>query len=70
MGTILRLNFTQIFVIIVAMEKLSKRQLERLAFAEIEVIKRAIRRIEQSSLDAGKIKLRRDRMEDICPYLC
>ena len=69
MGTILRLNFTQIFVIIVAMEKLSKRQLERLAFAEIEVIKRAIRRIEQSSLDAGKIKLRRDRMEDIYAHI-
>ena len=52
------------------MEKLSERQLERLRFAEIEVIKKAIQRMEQSSLDAGKIKLRRDRMEDICPYLC
>lgn len=51
------------------MEKLSKRQLERLAFAEIEAIKRAIRRIEQSSLDAGKIKLRRDRMEDIYAHI-
>lgn len=69
MGTILRLNFTQTFVIIAAMEKLSKRQLERLAFAEIEAIKRAIQRIEQSSLDAGKIKLRCDRMEDIYAHI-
>lgn len=52
------------------MEKLSERQLERLRFAEIEVIKKAIQRIEQSSLDAGKIKLRRDRMEDIYAHIC
>lgn len=52
------------------MEKLSERQLERLRFAEIEVIKKAIQRMEQSSLDAGKIKLRRDRMEDIYAHIC
>ena len=52
------------------MEKLSESQLERLRFAEIEVIKKAIQRMEQSSLDAGKIKLRRDRMEDIYAHIC
>ena len=49
---------------------LFERQLERLRFAEIEVIKKAIQRMEQSSLDAGKIKLRRDRMEDIYAHIC
>ena len=52
------------------MEKLSKRQLERLAFAEIEVIKRAIQRIEQSGYDTGKIKSKRDRLEDIYAHIC
>lgn len=52
------------------MEKLSERQLERLRFAEIEVIKRAIQRIEQSSLDTGKIKSKRDRLEDIYAHIC
>lgn len=52
------------------MGKLSKRQLERLAFAEIEVIKRVIQRMDQSGLDAGKIKLKRDRMEEIYAHIC
>ena len=52
------------------MEKLSERQLERLRFAEIEVIKRAIQRIEQSGYDTGKIKSRRDRLEDIYAHIC
>lgn len=52
------------------MEKLSERQLERLRFAEIEVIKRAIQRIEQSGYDTGKIKSKRDRLEDIYAHIC
>ncbi len=52
------------------MEKLSERQLERLRFAEIEVIKKVIQRIEQSGLDAGKIKLKHDRMENIYAHIC
>lgn len=51
------------------MEKLSERQLERLRFAEIEVIKRAIQRIEQSGYDTGKIKSKRDRLEDIYAHI-
>lgn len=52
------------------MEKLSERQLERLRFAEIEVIKRAIQRMEQSGYDTGKIKSKRDRLEDIYAHIC
>ena len=68
MGTILRLNFTQTFVIIAAMEKFSKRQLERLAFAEIEAIKSAIQRIEQSGGYADRIKY--DRVEELFTKIC
>lgn len=50
------------------MEKLSKRQLERLAFAEIEAIKRAIQRIEQSGGYADRIKY--DRVEELFTKIC
>ncbi len=52
------------------MEKLSKGQLERLRFAEIEVIKKAIQRMAQSSLDAGKIRSKLDRIEEIYAHIC
>lgn len=52
------------------MEKLSKRQFERLRFAEIEVIKKAIQRIEQSGYDTGKIRSKLDRIEEIYAHIC
>ena len=50
------------------MEKLSKRQLERLRFAEIEVVKKAIQRMEQSGGYADRIKY--DRVEELFTKIC
>lgn len=52
------------------MEKLTKRQSERLAFAEIEILKRKIIHLDQSTCDADKIKSKRAEMENLYSSIC